>query len=269
MPFACQPAIHNPVATVERQAAVMFAGAFYRRYPERNQDLESMVDELAPVYDIDIYDRNFGSELEDYRFPDRYAEHIRGTLAPGDVPEAYKRYRFGLNMNSVKQSTTMFARRVFELMGSGTLVLGTTPAASARCSATSRSPWTTGQRARADRSPQRAGRPQEAARRVAQGPGRAHLRGPVLLPPVQDHRGRLRRTRPSVAVLVDARGRARPGESRGRPGRAAGCASGRIPVERHRPAAVPLGCRRGAHGCAGERRPSSTTLRLRHGVAAG
>ncbi|MBE9926486.1 glycosyltransferase [Cellulosimicrobium cellulans] len=124
MPFACQPAIHNPVATVERQAAVMFAGAFYRRYPERNQDLESMVDELAPVYDIDIYDRNFGSELEDYRFPDRYAEHIRGTLAPGDVPEAYKRYRFGLNMNSVKQSTTMFARRVFELMGSGTLVLG-------------------------------------------------------------------------------------------------------------------------------------------------
>jgi glycosyltransferase involved in cell wall biosynthesis len=124
MPFACQPAIHNPVATVERRAAIMFAGAFYRRYPERNQDFESMVDELAPAYPIDIYDRNFGSDLEDYRFPDRYAEHIRGTLAPGDVPDAYKRYRFGLNMNSVKQSTTMFARRVFELMGSGTLVLG-------------------------------------------------------------------------------------------------------------------------------------------------
>lgn len=124
MPFACQPAVHNPIATVERTAGIMFAGAYYRRYPERNRDFESMVDQLALSHNVEIYDRNLGTELDEYRFPDRFAPLIQGTLAPGDVPTAYKRYRYGLNLNSVKQSTTMFARRVFELMASGTLVIG-------------------------------------------------------------------------------------------------------------------------------------------------
>ncbi len=34
-----------------------------------------------------------------------------------------KGYRYGINMNTIKQSQTMFARRVFELLASNTVVV--------------------------------------------------------------------------------------------------------------------------------------------------
>ena len=102
----------------------MFAGACYRRYPERNRDLEELVAGVAPILKIDIFDRNFDSSDDNYRFPDSYRPLIRGTLSPDLVHHAYREYEYGLNLNSVKQSGTMFARRVLELMASGTLVIG-------------------------------------------------------------------------------------------------------------------------------------------------
>lgn len=49
LPFACQPAVHNPIEKYERKDAFCFAGAYYVRYPERTRDLESFVKEL-PVH---------------------------------------------------------------------------------------------------------------------------------------------------------------------------------------------------------------------------
>ena len=40
-----------------------------------------------------------------------------------DSREVYKESEFGLNFNTVTDSNTMFARRVFELMASNTVVL--------------------------------------------------------------------------------------------------------------------------------------------------
>ena len=56
------------------------------------------------------------------QFPERYKRHIVGTLAPDEIDVAYKGYSFGLNLCSVTSSQTMFARRVFELCASNTVV---------------------------------------------------------------------------------------------------------------------------------------------------
>ncbi|MFW8595913.1 glycosyltransferase [Cribrihabitans neustonicus] len=120
LPFACQPKIHNPIETWERQDAFCFAGAYYVRYPERTRDLESFVDTLPKFRPLEIYDRNFGKDHPDYMFPDAYKPFIVGTLPPEQIDRAYKGYRFGINLNSVKNSQTMFARRVYELLGSNT-----------------------------------------------------------------------------------------------------------------------------------------------------
>ena len=46
-----------------------------------------------------------------------------GHLKPDEMWKAYKGYKYTINMNSVKQSPTMFARRVYESLASGTPVV--------------------------------------------------------------------------------------------------------------------------------------------------
>lgn len=123
LPFACQPAVHNPIEKYVRKDAFCFAGAYYVRYPERTRDLESFVKELPVYKPLEIYDRNFGKDDPNYQFPAEYQPYIVGTLPFTEIDKAYKGYRFAINLNSIKQSQTMFARRVYELLGSNTLTI--------------------------------------------------------------------------------------------------------------------------------------------------
>ena len=123
LPFACQPAIHNPIETFERKDAVSFAGAYYVRYPERTRDLETFIAELPSFKPVEIFDRNYGKNDPQYQFPASYQPYIVGTLPFGEIDKAYKGYRYAINLNSIKQSQTMFARRVFELLASNTLTV--------------------------------------------------------------------------------------------------------------------------------------------------
>jgi len=123
LPFAAQPEIHNPVEIYARKDAFCFAGAYYKRYPHRTKDLETFVETLPDYRPLEIYDRNFGKDHPDYMFPDSYRPYIVGTLAPTEIGRAYKGYRFGINLNSIKDSQTMFARRVYELLASNTVTV--------------------------------------------------------------------------------------------------------------------------------------------------
>ncbi|RYZ04775.1 MAG: methyltransferase domain-containing protein [Myxococcales bacterium] len=123
LPFAVQPRAHNPLEKYVRKDAVAFAGAYYARYPERQADLASFVDAFSDSPRLEIFDRNHGKSDPDYQFPERYRPHIVGTLPFDQIDKAYKGYRYALNLNSIKSSQTMFARRVFELLGSNTITV--------------------------------------------------------------------------------------------------------------------------------------------------
>ena len=123
LPFGCQTDIHNPLEIYDRKDAFCFAGAYYVRYPHRTKDLEEFVAELPKHRPLEIYDRNFGKGHPDYMFPEAYKPFIVGTLAASEIDKAYKGYRFGINLNSIKDSQTMFARRVYELLASGTITV--------------------------------------------------------------------------------------------------------------------------------------------------
>lgn len=128
LPFAAQPSIHNPIQSVARNGAVCFAGTYYgNRHGERRQDMDYILKPGIP-FGLEIYDRQHGvtgKGAADYRFPEIYQSCIRGRLDYDEMVKAYKRYRVFLNVNSVKQSPTMFSRRVFELLASGTPVVST------------------------------------------------------------------------------------------------------------------------------------------------
>lgn len=123
LPFAVQPKAHNPLEKYQRKDAIAFAGAYYARYPERQVDLATFVENLTHSPRLEIYDRNHGKSDPDYQFPERYRSHIVGTLPFDEIDKAYKGYRYALNLNSIKASQSMFARRVYELLGSNTVTV--------------------------------------------------------------------------------------------------------------------------------------------------
>lgn len=123
LPFACQPKMHNPFEFYARKDAFCFAGAYYVRYPERTRDLENYVAEFPKFKPLEIFDRNYGKDDINYQFPPKYQPHIVGTLPFNEIDKAYKGYRYAINLNSIKQSQTMFARRVYELLGSNTITV--------------------------------------------------------------------------------------------------------------------------------------------------
>ncbi len=123
LPFACQPAQHNPLEKYQRKDALCFAGAYYARYPERQRDLESFARNFGEAPRLEIFDRNYGKSDPSYAFPEEYRQFIVGTLPFEEIDRAYKGYRYALNLNSIKDSQTMFARRVYELLASNTVTV--------------------------------------------------------------------------------------------------------------------------------------------------
>jgi len=123
LPFACQPKSSNPIEKYDRKDAFCFAGAYYVKYPDRTKDLESFVEALPNYKPLEIYDRNFGKDDPNYMFPEKYSPHIIGTLPFSEIDKAYKGYKYAINLNSIKQSQTMFARRVYELLACNTITV--------------------------------------------------------------------------------------------------------------------------------------------------
>lgn len=122
--FAAQPKVHNPIEKYERKNKFCFAGAYYHRYPKRAETFDKFAEIFMETNGLDIYDRNYQNSRPEHAFPEKYNSYILGKLEGQEIDKAYKGYLYGINMNSVEQSQTMFARRVFEMLASNTVTIG-------------------------------------------------------------------------------------------------------------------------------------------------
>lgn len=120
LPFAAQPVIHNPInSSFKDKRNVAFAGKWYEeKHLQRKKDIKLLFTP-AKELGLDIYDRMYAHQKSKFKFPDQYVSNIVGSLNYEDMPKAYKLYKVFLNVNSVKDSPTMFSRRVFEILASG------------------------------------------------------------------------------------------------------------------------------------------------------
>jgi FkbM family methyltransferase len=124
LPFAAQPALHNPIESFPREDAFCFAGSFYRKYPERQADFQALVKVARRLRSLVIYDRNSNRpQPHDFNYPDEFRSELRDALDYAEVDRAYKGFRFGITVNTIKHSQSMFARRAFELMACNTVVV--------------------------------------------------------------------------------------------------------------------------------------------------
>lgn len=124
LPFAAEPKHHNPIQLdTPREDGVCFAGSYYaNRHPERREIMDEML-AISNEFGLTIYDRNYERTEPEFRFPAEFEHNVVGSLAYNEIDKAYKGYRFMLNVNSVIHSPTMFSRRVFEGLASGTPIL--------------------------------------------------------------------------------------------------------------------------------------------------
>lgn len=125
LPFATQPRLFNPIElTTGRSSEVVFAGSWYNVHKERTQLMGHVLERLLTDGQVlKIYDRHYGGTDPNHHFPEKYQQYLNPPIAHEKLAQVYKSSRYGLNFNTVTTSTTMFARRVFELMSSNTLVL--------------------------------------------------------------------------------------------------------------------------------------------------
>lgn len=127
--FGAQPQFHNPVRPINQERRdVAFAGMYFaHKFPERREQMEIVLGGAVDVSSklpngLDIFSRQHGGD-EKYQFPEPYASHVVGSLPYDQMLTANKYYNVFLNVNSVVDSPSMCARRIFEITAAGTPVV--------------------------------------------------------------------------------------------------------------------------------------------------
>ncbi|MET4059734.1 hypothetical protein ABIB35_001266 [Arthrobacter sp. UYP6] len=130
--FAAQPAIHNPIRPANgwHDRDVAFAGMYFvHKYPERREQLTLLLAAAEEAtaqrpHGLEIFARHAGRDVN-YQFPAPYNKRVVGALSYGQMLSAYKAYKVFLNANSVVESPSMCARRIFEITAAGATVVST------------------------------------------------------------------------------------------------------------------------------------------------
>ncbi|MCI5825584.1 MAG: hypothetical protein MR006_02835, partial [Arcanobacterium sp.] len=124
LPFAAQPRFHNPAVLpdIPRNRSVAFGGMYFRdKYPERRAQMEYLLP-AAHKFNLDIFSRQYGKGAQ-YEFPSPFQDDVVGSLSYPQMVNAYKVYKTILNVNSVPESESMCARRIFEATACGAAVV--------------------------------------------------------------------------------------------------------------------------------------------------
>lgn len=126
MKFGINPVYHNPIGCKIKKIknAVIFSGSWVKKYPERIREQQIIFDGvLKSGKRLKIIDRNYGVNNWGFLFPLRYYKYISPAIAHEHLQKVHKLYDWAINMNSVQDSRTMFANRVYELQAEGNLII--------------------------------------------------------------------------------------------------------------------------------------------------
>ena len=124
--FGINPIYHNPIGIKKfpKQQAVLFAGSWYEKYPERRVDTTMLLDGiLSSNQNLYIIDRFFNLHRSQYSFPLKYTKYTSPAVKHTDLQNIHKLFNWSINLNTVKYSPTMFANRVYELQALGNIIL--------------------------------------------------------------------------------------------------------------------------------------------------
>lgn len=126
MCYSINPMLHNPIGIKKftKEPEIFFAGSWMEKYPERVKDMSMLLEGiLSSGKSLKIIDRNLNLSQAEYRFPIQYAPYISPPIEHTLLQRVHKLYNWAININSVKNSFTMFANRAYELQAMGNLMI--------------------------------------------------------------------------------------------------------------------------------------------------
>lgn len=123
--YGVNPILNNPIGCRQHIFnASFFAGSWTTRYAERCADMETIFDSiLSSKGRLFIADRNYGTSSEDLQYPKRFRNGLMPAVDHKLLQSMHKLFRYNLNFNSIKNSPTMCAMRVYELQAMGVGVI--------------------------------------------------------------------------------------------------------------------------------------------------
>ena len=126
LPFAVNVLLYNPIGafTAREKNAAVFAGSWMPKYPDRVRSQDDIFSWcLQAGLKLNIIDRNYRRNILKYQYPVRYWSHILTDINYDRLGDFYKLHEYVLNFNSVTDSRTMFAKRVYDATACGSVIL--------------------------------------------------------------------------------------------------------------------------------------------------
>lgn len=124
LPFGFSPYLFNPLNAYPKENVAVFAGSWYEEEHKRCKDLCNMFEKvLGNNVPLTIYDRQTGTTKEGRKFPKEYQPYVKPAVPFETLGEVLKKAKYAINVNTIQDSETMFARRVLEVMAMNTFVI--------------------------------------------------------------------------------------------------------------------------------------------------
>ncbi|MBM7824612.1 spore maturation protein CgeB [Arcanobacterium pluranimalium] len=123
--FAASPSIFNPLGNqAPRENKVVFPGSWYRIHKNRSEEMRSIFNTIRNLgLTLEMYDRYYGKNIENFKVPDDFFSIVRPSVTHERTADLYRSSNYTLNINTVVDSRTMFARRIFEAAACGSHII--------------------------------------------------------------------------------------------------------------------------------------------------
>lgn len=115
--------IYNPIGSNrERLNKLAFLGSWYEHFKERTEDMRIILDG-AKNYNLQIFDRMLNIRDVNLKYPKEYIDYIREPIKYTNTSSVYKKFKLFININTIKDSPSMFSMRVFEILACGGVII--------------------------------------------------------------------------------------------------------------------------------------------------
>ncbi|MBQ9259154.1 MAG: glycosyltransferase [Neisseriaceae bacterium] len=125
--FPIQPKIHYFNGFNFKHLSANFVGSYSTHiHPQRQQWQEMLFQAaLTAQLPVTVFDRNSNRKNQVYRYPERFHLNVQPALSYQETARVYRDYLISLNVNTAENSTTMFSRRVVEVLACGGILIST------------------------------------------------------------------------------------------------------------------------------------------------
>lgn len=128
MMFPVEPTIHRFEGFNFKYNTANFVGSYSNHIHARRRNWQNMLFNACSISGLGVvvFDRNSDRNSKNYRYPSIPGLYVRPSLAHADTAAVYKQFLVSLNVNTIENSTTMFSRRLVEILACGGIAV-TTP----------------------------------------------------------------------------------------------------------------------------------------------